>query len=143
MSKTRLIFCRNGLPREETGEVEDVTDFPQRSARSVLGLEEHAADLLVDDLLGAIGIRTSLVGLQAAQVRCCLAGSVSDGSETGRRSQFLTILTPGLWPRRDRWSPSRSLPTTTRFSESGRPGRSLGVEIAYATRVPLIYGVAR
>ena len=73
----------------ETDEVEDVR-FSPSSPRSVFSLEEHAANLFVVDLLGAIGIRTFLVGLQAAQVRCCLPGPVSDRSETG--SPFLTIL---------------------------------------------------
>ena len=59
----------------------------QQSPRLVLGLGEQAADLLVDNLLCALGIGSFLAKWGTAQVRG-LVRSVPDWSQQGRQSPF-------------------------------------------------------
>jgi hypothetical protein len=65
------ILSRDRLLLEEGGDdgVEGVTIVAQQSPRPVLSLGEQAADLLVDDLLCALGIGSFLAEWGTAQVR--------------------------------------------------------------------------
>ena len=123
------ILSRDRLLLEEGGDdsIEGVSVIAQQSPCPVLGLGEQAADLLVDDLLRALGIGSFLAEWGTAQVRG-LVRSVPDWSRAGATIPIpVTILmASSVAPARSLAAPVEASPIT-RFSEA-RPPRRMAKE---------------